>query len=79
MLKAQLNQTTSALEKLRAESALTKQKHVKWEDEQSGKLRGYREARKECQNQMIRVEYQLEEYKKQLKEQKVQLDSAKQQ
>lgn len=79
MLKAQLNQTTSALEKLRAESALTKQKHVKWEDEQSGKLRGYREARKEWQNQMIRVEYQLEEYKKQLKEQKVQLDSAKQQ
>ncbi|PHZ09106.1 uncharacterized protein RHIMIDRAFT_240984 [Rhizopus microsporus ATCC 52813] len=79
MLKAQLNQTTSALEKLRAESALTKQKHVKWEDEQSGKLRGYREARKEWQNQMTRVEYQLEEYKKQLKEQKVQLDSAKQQ
>ncbi|EIE87451.1 hypothetical protein RO3G_12162 [Rhizopus delemar RA 99-880] len=79
MLRAQLNQTTSALEKLRAESALTKQKHIKWEDEQSGKLRGYREARKEWQNQMTQIEYQMEEYKKELKEQKEQLDLAKQQ
>ncbi|KAG1159777.1 hypothetical protein G6F37_004579 [Rhizopus arrhizus] len=79
MLRAQLNQTTSALEKLRAESALTKQKHIKWEDEQSGKLRGYREARKEWQNQMTQIEYQMEEYKKELKEQKEQLNLAKQQ
>ncbi|CAO3683847.1 unnamed protein product [Rhizopus stolonifer] len=79
MLRGQLNQTTSALEKLRAESALTKQKHIKWEDEQSGKLRGYREARKDWQNQMTQIEYQIEEYKKEQKEQKEQLDLAKQQ
>lgn len=79
MLRGQLNQTTTALEKLRAESALTKQKHIKWEDEQSGKLRGYREARKDWQNQMTQIEYQIEEYKKEQKEHKEQLDLAKQQ
>ncbi|KAI9276319.1 hypothetical protein BY458DRAFT_433843 [Sporodiniella umbellata] len=78
MLRGQLNQTTLALEKLRAESALTKQKHIKWEDEQSGKLRGYREARKDWQNQMTQIEYQIEENKKQVKSQKEQLDLAKQ-
>lgn len=79
MLKAQLNQTTSALEKLKAESALTKQKHIKWEDEQSGKLRNYREARREWQNQMANTEHQVKDYEMQLNEQKVQLDSARQQ
>jgi chromosome segregation ATPase len=78
MLKAQLNQTTTALEKLKAESALTKQKHIKWEDEQSGKLRNYREARKEWQNQMARTEHQVTDYEKQLNEQRVQLDNARQ-
>ncbi|KAL7317328.1 hypothetical protein PS15m_003702 [Mucor circinelloides] len=78
MLKAQLNQTTSALEKLKAESALTKQKHIKWEDEQSGKLRNYREARKEWQNQMARTAHQVKEYEKQLNEQRIQLDNARQ-
>lgn len=78
MLKAQLNQTTTALEKLKVESALTKQKHVKWEDEQSGKLRNYREARKEWQNQMARTAHQVTEYEKQLNEQQIQLDNARQ-
>ncbi|GAN05785.1 conserved hypothetical protein [Mucor ambiguus] len=78
MLKAQLNQTTSALEKLKAESALTKQKHIKWEDEQSGKLRNYREARKEWQNQMARTAHQVKDYEKQLNEQRIQLDNARQ-
>ncbi|KAG2203494.1 hypothetical protein INT47_008221 [Mucor saturninus] len=78
MLKAQLNQTTSALEKLKAESALTKQKHIKWEDEQSGKLRNYREARREWQNQMANTAHQVKDYEKQLNEQKVQLDGARQ-
>lgn len=78
MLKAQLNQTTSALEKLRAESALTKTKHIKWEDEQSGKLRNYREQRREWQTSMTRVEHQVADFEKQLREQKLQLDSARQ-
>ncbi|GAA5801571.1 hypothetical protein HPULCUR_007019 [Helicostylum pulchrum] len=78
MLKAQLGQTTAALEKLKAESALTKQKHVKWEDEQSGKLRGYREARREWQNQMTNTAHQVKDFENQLKEQKVQLDDARQ-
>jgi DNA repair exonuclease SbcCD ATPase subunit len=77
MLKTQLSQTTSALEKLKAETALTKQKHIKWEDEQSGKLRNYREARKEWQNQMARAEHQIEDYDTQLGQQRVQLDSAR--
>ncbi|KAI7907153.1 Hamartin protein-domain-containing protein [Cokeromyces recurvatus] len=76
MLKAQLNQTTSALTKLKAETALTKQKHIKWEDEQSNKLRSYREQRKEWQNQMARVEHQVLDYKKQLSEQKIELERA---
>ncbi|KAI8090683.1 hypothetical protein BDF21DRAFT_334168 [Thamnidium elegans] len=78
MLKAQLGQTTAALEKLKVESALTKQKHVKWEDEQSGKLRGYREARREWQNQMTNTAHQVKDYENQLTEQKVQLDDARQ-
>lgn len=78
MLKAQLNQTTSAFEKLKAESALTKQKHIKWEDEQSGKLRNYREARREWQNQMANTAHQVKDYEKQLNEQKVQLDGSRQ-
>lgn len=78
MLKAQLGQTTATLEKLKAESALTKQKHVKWEDEQSGKLRGYREARREWQNQMTNTAHQVQDYENQLTEQKVQLDDARQ-
>ncbi|CEP14350.1 hypothetical protein, partial, partial [Parasitella parasitica] len=78
MLKAQLNQTTTALEKLKAESALTKQKHIKWEDEQSGKLRNYREARKDWQNQMARTAHQVSDFEKQLNEQRVQLDNARQ-
>lgn len=78
MLKAQLNQTTSAFEKLKAESALTKQKHIKWEDEQSGKLRNYREARREWQNQMAYTEHQVKDYENQLNEQKIQLDEARQ-
>lgn len=78
MLKAQLNQTTTHLEKLKAESALTKQKHIKWEDEQSGKLRNYRDARREWQNQMARTENQVKDYENQLQEQKSQLDDARQ-
>ncbi|CAO3612765.1 unnamed protein product [Mucor hiemalis] len=78
MLKAQLNQTTSHLDKLKAESALTKQKHIKWEDEQSGKLRNYRDARREWQNQMARTEHQVKDYETQLNEQKLQLDDARQ-
>ncbi|KAI9469785.1 MAG: hypothetical protein EXX96DRAFT_381381 [Benjaminiella poitrasii] len=78
MLRAQLNQTTSALERLKAETALTKQKHIKWEDEQSVKLRNYREARKEWQNQMARAEHQVLDYKKQINEQLVELESSHQ-
>ncbi|KAI8991218.1 hypothetical protein BDF20DRAFT_903993 [Mycotypha africana] len=77
MLKAQLHQTTAALEKLKSESAMTKQKHIKWEDEQSGKLRGYREARKEWQNQMAVKQHQVYDYEKQLDEQRRQLDKAR--
>ncbi|KAI8378436.1 Hamartin protein-domain-containing protein [Blakeslea trispora] len=78
LLKAQLNQTTLALEKLKAESALTKQKHIKWEDEQSVKLRNYREQRKEWQAHMTRTEHQVNDYQQQLDEQRVQLDHARQ-
>ena len=77
MLRAQLNQTTTHLEKLKAESALTKQKHIKWEDEQSGKLKNYRESRREWQNQMTRAEQQIKDYDKQLNDQKIQLDTAR--
>jgi DNA repair exonuclease SbcCD ATPase subunit len=77
MLKAQLHQTTTALEKLKAESAMTKQKHIKWEDEQSNKLRSYREARKEWQNQMTRSTQQLDDYKTEMAQHKQQLDAAR--
>jgi DNA repair exonuclease SbcCD ATPase subunit len=77
MLKAQLHQTTTALEKLKAEGAMTKQKHIKWEDEQSNKLRSYREARKEWQNQMTRSTQQLDDYKTETAQHKQQLDAAR--
>ncbi|KAF7725209.1 hypothetical protein EC973_000375 [Apophysomyces ossiformis] len=79
MLKAQLKQTTAALESLKAETAMTKQKHIKWEDEQSGKLRYYREARKEWQSQMEAARQKLTEYEKCLAEQSEQLKDARRQ
>ncbi|KAI9023736.1 Hamartin protein-domain-containing protein [Phycomyces nitens] len=78
MLKAQLKQTTDTLEKLKMESAMTKQKHIKWEDEQSGKLRGYREMRKDWQHQADAAQLQLTEYERLLAEQKTQLEEARQ-
>ncbi|KAI7872655.1 hypothetical protein BDF14DRAFT_1716475, partial [Spinellus fusiger] len=79
MLKAHLKQTTDALEKLKLESAMTKQKHIKWEDEQSGKLRSYREMRKDWQHKMDAAQRQIVEYDRLLSEQKTQLDEARQQ
>lgn len=64
MLRAQLKQATAALDKLKAESARTKQKHVNWENEQSEKLRGYREARKKWQADMEEARQKLQEYEK---------------
>ncbi|KAG0187063.1 hypothetical protein DFQ28_006931 [Apophysomyces sp. BC1034] len=79
MLKAQLKQTTAALESLKVETAMTKQKHIKWEDEQSGKLRNYREARKEWQSQMEATRQKLAEYENSLAEQSEQLKDARRQ
>ncbi|KAI8974673.1 Hamartin protein-domain-containing protein [Pilobolus umbonatus] len=78
MLKTQLSQATVALEQLKAESAQTKKRHVKWEDEQSVKLSGYRTARKEWQTQLSRTEHRVMDYEKLLKEQKIELDQARQ-
>ncbi|OAD70180.1 hypothetical protein PHYBLDRAFT_148733 [Phycomyces blakesleeanus NRRL 1555(-)] len=78
MLKAQLKQTTDTLEKLKLESAMTKQKHIKWEDEQSSKLRGYREMRKDWKHQADAAQLQLAEYERLLAEQKTQLEEARQ-
>ncbi|KAI7885139.1 hypothetical protein K492DRAFT_124197 [Lichtheimia hyalospora FSU 10163] len=64
MLRAQLKQATTALNKLKTESARTKQKHVNWENEQSEKLRGYREARKKWQADMEEARQKLQEYEK---------------
>lgn len=61
MLRAQLKQATDALDKLKSESAMTKQKHIRWEDEQSRKLRGFREARKAWQVEMEALKQKLAE------------------
>ncbi|KAI8083147.1 Hamartin protein-domain-containing protein [Halteromyces radiatus] len=77
MLKAQLAQTTASLEKLKSESALARQKHIKWEDEQSNKLRGYREARKEWQAHMDVANTQLDDYRHIIAEQREQLEESR--
>ncbi|KAI9496677.1 hypothetical protein BDB00DRAFT_758113 [Zychaea mexicana] len=73
MLRAQLKDATNALTKLKAESALTKQKHIKWEDEQQGKLRSYREARKKWQADMEEAKQKLAEQERTAAEQHAQL------
>ncbi|KAI8334775.1 Hamartin protein-domain-containing protein [Chlamydoabsidia padenii] len=74
MLKAQLSQTTASLEKLKSEAVLTRQKHIKWEDEQSNKLRGYREARKEWQAHMEVANTKIEDYRRMINDLHEQLD-----
>ncbi|ORY98594.1 hypothetical protein BCR43DRAFT_437222 [Syncephalastrum racemosum] len=73
ILKAQLAQATDALTKLKSESAKTKQKHVKWEDEQSSKLRNYRERWKAWQAEMEAARQQLADYEKRFADQNAQL------
>ncbi|KAI9310832.1 hypothetical protein BX666DRAFT_1840699, partial [Dichotomocladium elegans] len=72
-LRAQLNQAEAMLTKLKAESALTKQRHLKWENEQSEKLRHYREARRKWQADMEEAKQKLEEYEKSFAAQAAQL------
>jgi hypothetical protein len=74
MLKAQLSQTTASLEKLKSEAVLTRQKHIKWEDEQSNKLRGYREARKEWQAHMEVANTKIEDSRRMIHDLHEQLD-----
>ncbi|KAI8139494.1 hypothetical protein BJV82DRAFT_521507 [Fennellomyces sp. T-0311] len=73
MLRSQLTEATKALTKLKAESALTKQKHIKWEDEQQSKLRSYREARKKWQAEKEEIRQKLEEQQQVAAEQHAQL------
>ncbi|CAO3600874.1 unnamed protein product [Absidia cylindrospora] len=77
MLKAQLSQTTASLEKLKSEAVLTRQKHIKWEDEQSNKLRGYREARKEWQAHMEVANTKINDYQQTINEQQGQLEECR--
>ncbi|KAI7847485.1 Hamartin protein-domain-containing protein [Circinella umbellata] len=73
ILRAQLKEANTTLTKLKAESALTTQKHIKWEDEQGGKLRSYREARKKWQADMEEARQKLQEQEKLTTEQHIQL------
>ncbi|KAI8068232.1 Hamartin protein-domain-containing protein, partial [Gongronella butleri] len=77
MLRAQLTQTTAALEKLRTETAMAKQKHIKWEDDQSGKLRGYRDARKEWQAHMEVVKKDLDDLRLVVDDRTMELEQAR--
>ncbi|CAO3640633.1 unnamed protein product [Cunninghamella echinulata] len=74
MLKAQLEKSTLLLDQMKSETVLTKQKHIKWEDEQSNKLRGYREARKEWQAHMEKNKTMLQDYQQLVKDQEIQLN-----
>ncbi|ORX46499.1 hypothetical protein DM01DRAFT_1339501 [Hesseltinella vesiculosa] len=77
MLNSQLKQTTEALERLRAESAMAKQKHIKWEDDQSGKLRGFRDARREWQAHMEVAKKDLDDYRLLIDDQRSELEQAR--
>ncbi|GAB5592451.1 hypothetical protein Unana1_07351 [Umbelopsis nana] len=77
MLQHQLQRTTTALEKLKAENAASKVKHIKWEEEQSEKLRDYREKRKLWQSEMARAKEQVAEFETILKVQDGQLEEAR--
>ncbi|KAI9268349.1 Hamartin protein-domain-containing protein [Phascolomyces articulosus] len=64
ILRAQLKEAITTLTKLKAESALTTQKHIKWEDEQGSKLRSYREARRKWQGDMEEARQKIQEQEK---------------
>jgi len=77
MLQQQLQRTTTALEKLKAENATTKVRHIEWEEEQSKKLRDYREQRKQWQMEMAKAREQVAEFEAILKVQDGQLEQAR--
>lgn len=72
-----MQRTTTALEKLKAENASSKVKHIKWEEELSEKLRDYREKRKQWQSEMVRAKEQVAEFETILKVQDGQLEEAR--
>lgn len=76
-MQHQLQRTTTALEKLKAENASSKVKHIKWEEELSEKLRDYREKRKQWQSEMVRAKEQVAEFETILKVQDGQLEEAR--
>ncbi|KAG2189451.1 hypothetical protein INT44_004593 [Umbelopsis vinacea] len=77
MLQQQLQRTTTALDKLKAENATTKVRHIEWEEEQSKKLRDYREQRKQWQMEMAKAREQVAEFETILKVQDGQLEQAR--
>jgi multidrug resistance efflux pump len=77
MLQQQLQRTTEALEKLKAENEASKKKHIEWQDEQSDKLRDYREQRKKWQSDMAKAREHISEIEAILKVQDGQLEDAR--
>ena len=63
VLKLQLSQTQAAFDRQRTETANIKKKHVQWEDELNGKLKKYRNEKKDWKSVLDKVEQELSEAK----------------
>lgn len=68
-----MEQATTALDKLKTESAMTKQRRIRWEDAQSGKVQSFRDEKKKWRVELEELKQKLAEYEQQLSDQSKEL------